>query len=156
MALYDSIDLAWTWDGDYVLGDNGDIDDTSSDYIISLVQEIQTIVKGELGDWEKSPNICADLCDFNGEPNTKNTGSKIINRITSKIVSNGLVKSEDLQVKVVPIGTNQVLVSIRVQATPTPNNSLQLGQPVVVSLVYDSVENNIFFLPDNVSARDNS
>lgn len=153
---YDSIDLAFTWDGDYVIGEDGDIGDTSSDFISSLVQEIQTVVKGEFGDWEKFPNLCAGLNDFNGEPNTRATGDKIINRITSKLTSVGLVKVEDLKVKVVPIGTSQVLVSIRVQATPTPNNSLQLGQPLVVTLVYDTIEQSVFFLPDNVSARDNA
>ncbi len=156
MANYDSIDLRWTWDGDYSCGDDGDLEDTSFDYIYSLIQEIQTIVKGEFKDWEKHPNLCADLNDYNGEPNTRATGDKIANRIKSKLVSGGLVRIEDLRVKVVPVHLHQVLVSISVQASPSPNNSLQLGQPVVVNTIYDSSEHSIYFLPENIPARDNA
>lgn len=152
--IYDSIDLAYTWDGDYVVGEDGDLGDTSYDFIASLIQEIQTIVQGDQGDWEKHPNLPASINDFNGEPNTRRTADKITDRVVSKLTAQGLVKAEDLKVKLTPIGTNQVLVSIRVQATPTPNNSLQLGQPLVVTLVYDSIEQSVFFLPDNVSVRD--
>ncbi len=154
MAVYDSIDLEFTWDGDYTIGDDGDIGDTEDDYITSLIQEIRTVVQGDFGDWEKFPNLCAGLNDFNGEPNTRSTAKKIEDRVFSKITSIGLVKAEDLQVKSAPIGTSQILVTVRVQATPTPNNSLQLGQPLIITLVYDSIEQSVFFLPDNVSARD--
>ena len=154
--VYDSIDLEFTWDGDYTIGDDGDLGDTSDDYIVSLIQEVQTVIKSEFGDWEKFPTLGADLSDFNGEPNTKATAKRITDRVTSKLTAIGLVKAEDLTVKIIPVGTSQVLISIRIQATPTPNNSLQLGQPVVVSLVYDSSEQGIFFLPDNVSVRDNT
>ena len=154
MANYDTIDLDFTWDGDFVKGLDGDLGDTSDDFIRSLMNEIRDLVKSDFGDWEKDPHFAADLNDFKGEPNTKKTGKTIEERVKSRITSAPLVQGQDVQVKVVPVHVNQILIAIRIQAIATPGNSLKLGEPIVVSFLYDSTEHDIFFLPPAQKDRD--
>ncbi len=147
MSNYDTTDLDFSWDGDYTKGLDGDLGDTSDDYIRSLTNEIRDCVKSEFADFEKDPHFAADLSDFKGEPNTRNTGKAIENRVKSRIVAVGLVKAQDIQVKVIPVHVNQVLIAIRIQALATAGNSLNVGEPVIASFLYDSMEHDIFFLP---------
>lgn len=144
---YDTVDADFSWDGDYIVGDDGDLKDTSDDYIRSLTNEIRTLVKSNFGDWSADPSFAADLSDFNGEPNTRATGKRIEERIKSRLTSITIVQSSDLNVRVTPVHVNQVLVTIRVECVATSKNSLEPGEPVVVALVYDSTEHSIFFLP---------
>jgi hypothetical protein len=146
IANYDSIDLDWTWDGDYLLGLDGDLKDTSYDFIQSFVNEVRTIIKADFNDWLKQPNLGCRLLDFKGEPNNRDTATSIQQRIQSKLQEN-LIKPGDLTVTIVPVHVNAVLITLTIQADATPGNSLQLGQPIVTSLIYDSAENSIFFLP---------
>jgi hypothetical protein len=154
MANYDNIDFSWSWSGDYEIDGSGDLKDTSFDYIQSLKNEIMTIVKSEVGDWKASPNYAATLSDYVGEPNTRENGKSIEERITSALTSNSVVNRGDLQVRVVPVNIHQVMVMIRVQAQSTAQNSLVVGEPISVNLVYDSNENNIFFMPSNLVERE--
>ena len=147
MANYDTVDADFTWDGDYTVGQDGDLGDTADDYIRSLVNEIRDLVKSDFGDWQKDPSYAGDLTDFNGEPNTRETGKRIEDRVKSRITAAQIVTAQDLFVKVTPVHVNQVLITIRVQAVATSRNSLKVGEPIVVALVYDSTEHSIFFLP---------
>ena len=147
MGLYDTIDLNFSWDGDYTRGNDGDLGDTSDDFIQSLINEVRDCVKSEFGDWEKDPHVAGDLSDFKGEPNTRDTGKAIENRVKSRLVAMPLVSASDIQVKVIPVHINQILIAIRIQAVATSGNSLQPGEPIVVSFLYDTTEHDIFFLP---------
>jgi hypothetical protein len=154
MANYDTIDIDFTWDGDFVKGKDGDLGDTSDDHIRSLVNEIQSVVKSVFKDWEKDPHVAGDLDDYKGEPNSKDTGRQIENRVKSRLVAVPLVQPQDVQVRVVPVHVNQIMVIIRIQAVATPNNSLKPGEPVVVTFLYDSMEHDIFFLPPAQKDKD--
>jgi len=147
MANYDAIDLDWTWDGDYLIGFDGDMADTSDDYSRSLVNEITTIIKSELLEWEKDPNIGTDLSDYVGAPNTRENGAKIEDRVRTRLVDSGIVVSEDLTVRVIPLSIHRVMISITVFALATVNNDLTVGEPVIVNLVFDTTENGTFVLP---------
>lgn len=153
MANYDSIDLAWNWDGDFVLGNDGDLADTSDDLIRSLENEIATLVKSETADWQKHPTFAIDLSDFLGEANTKESGERIEDRIRLKLISTKLVLSSDLGVRVVPIGPHEILIIIAIEALATPGNRLVFGESVVVKLLYDTIEDGIFFLPIDQTER---
>ncbi len=154
MSNYDTIDMDFTWDGDYAVGDDGDIADTSDDFIRSLMNEVRDCVKSSFGDWEKDPHFAGDLDDFKGEPNTRDTGKQIEARVKSRLVAANVVKGSDIQVKVIPVHVNQVLIAIRIQAVATSGNSLQPGEPIVTSFLYDSMEHDIFFLPPAQKDRD--
>lgn len=149
IANYDSIDLAWTWDGDLVLDDLGDIKDTQSNYLTALVDTIQAVVKSETNDWEKDPMLGANLSEFQGEPNTKETGRTIEDRIKIALTSQNIIQRGDIFVKVVPVHANQVMISVSVSVEPSNKNGLSPGDPLQVSLIYDTIENSTFFLLEN-------
>ncbi len=113
-----------------------------------------TIVKADIGDWQLNPTYAASLADFQGEPNTRNNGVRIENRIRDALINANVVQPEDLFVRVVPVGYHEVMIMINISATVTPNNRLELGEPVEINLLYDSMEKGIFFVPINQLDRD--
>jgi hypothetical protein len=151
MGLYDSNDLYWTWDGDLAVGDDGDIKETMPDALQSLRQEIATIVKSEINEWEAEPSLGCTLSDFMGEPNTRENGQAIEDRIRLKLAEANIVQREDLNVRVVPTGPHQIMIMINVSVLATAQNQLTLAEPVNVSLLYDTMENNLFFMPPTIN-----
>jgi hypothetical protein len=149
MPNYDSIDLAWSWDGDLAIDDNGDIKDTQSNYLLALADTIQAVVKSESFDWEKDPLLGANLSDFQGEPNTRDVGKAIEDQIKIALTSQRIVNNGDVKVRVVPVHANQVMISIVVNTDPTSKNGLSPGEPLQLSLIYDTLENSTFFILDN-------
>ena len=147
MSLYDSNDFFWTWDGDIAPANDGDIRDTIADPLLSLRQEIMTAVKSEVGDWELDPAMGATLSDYLGEPNTRENGTAIENRIRTKLVEMNLVQREDLSVRVTPASAHQIVIMINVIVTATIANQLTATNSVSVNLLYDTMENNLFFFP---------
>lgn len=59
----------------------------------------------------------------------------------------------DLNIRVVPVHRHQVLVLIRINAAPTPNNNLTPGDNLVVVFTYDSLEDSVFFLPPSETEK---
>lgn len=143
---YDAIDIKYTWNGDFIPGDDGDLADTSSDAIQSLIQEVQTIANSSLGDWEEHPQYSSSLDDFIGEPNNRDTSSAIVERLRSALLTNNVVRSGDLVVKIVPIDRHKVLLIVSIDATSTPNNSIIKGNTAVITIVYDWAERGMMIL----------
>lgn len=139
---YDSIDFDWTWSGDFIIGDDGDLQDTSEDRLLSLVNEITTIVKSSLGDWAEEINVGADMDDFVGEPNTRPTGEAIITRLESALSI--IINPNDLNVRVSPVHIHKVLIMISVQVKATPENKANPGDVISLSFVHDYFEKGIF------------
>jgi signal transduction histidine kinase len=149
---YDSQDLAFSWSGDLGIGLDGDLMDTSDNALTSLVNDIRDITKSEFGDWKKDQMLGANLSDFIGEANNRTNGAAIEDRVKSRLVSSGLVKSQDVTVRVTPIHINQVMINISVNVLATSLNGLTPGQPIVVSMVYNTTENGIFVsLPNTLN-----
>ena len=154
MSNLDSNDLAWSWDGDFDVGPDGDIKDTSSDLISSLETEIRTVIRSEFGDWEKHPVLGCNLSDYRGQPNTRSTAHSIEQRITSRLVATGILKKEDISIRIIPTAQSEVLIMLRIAAAATANNRLEIGQQLELNFLYDSLEDSIFFLPTNQLERD--
>lgn len=153
MANYDSIDADFTWDGDYVVGSDGDLGDTRSNYLTSLYNEIRSTVRSEIGDWEKHPLIGPNLSEYRGEPNNRRTVNRMQQALISALTSNDIVQPGDLSIRIVPVGPYQVLILINVSVQATPNNGLEPGQTLDVSISYDSLEDSIFFLPPSETLK---
>jgi len=153
LAIYDDIDAAWTWDGDFVVSDKGDLEDTSSDGLQSLLNEIHTLIRSDFGDWENHPIHASNLSDFRGEPNNRQTAEAIEERLVSTISAAGLVSASDISVRVVPVHAHQVLILMRINAAATPDNNLEPGNALVVAFTYDSLEDSVFFLPPSETER---
>ncbi len=139
---YDSVDLDWTWDGDLVTGDDGDLKDTSDDLLLSLVNEIHTVVKSSTQDWRDNPEVGADIDDFVGEPNDRITAKELQKRVFSSLLT--IVRAEDLSVRVTPVHIHRVLIIVNVQAQATVNNKLTAFEPVVVHFIFDYAENGLY------------
>lgn len=139
---YDSIDFDFTWDGDLARDQNGDIKDTSYDVLQSIRNEIFTIVKSDLGDWREESSIGADLGDFIGEPNVKETAINIKDRIVNSLSL--IASNNDINVKVIPTGTHKVLILIQLFVLPTLENRLKSGDVLSVSFIYDYFERGVF------------
>lgn len=144
---YDKIDAKFSWNGDLIPGKDGDIADTSSDQIQSLIQEIQSVVNSSLGDWLEHPSYGAGLDDFIGEANTKETSEFIKVRLFDSLVANNVVKKEDLSIVTIPVGPNSIMAVVRVKAQATPNNSLEQAL-IAVTMIFDYNEQGVFFLEE--------
>ena len=147
-GLYDGIDVRWSWGGDLLLGSDGDLADSESDQIQYLVDMIQTIVQGDVDDWEEHPSLGANLSDFIGEPNNRETGDKISKRVKIAIVTAGIASAQDTTVRVVPIDSSTVMILVKINAIPTANNSINVESGVVTSSVFDFSERGIIPLGD--------
>jgi hypothetical protein len=144
-GFYDEIDLHWCWNGDFSLH-NGDLRDTADDTLRSLVQELHTVAASALEDWELYPQLGASLDDFIGEPNNRRVGNAVHDRLLVSITSAGLVSEADLKINVIPVHANKALVVLTVNAIPTIANHLVDNQKIVVQLVFDLLEQGVFFL----------
>lgn len=145
-AIYDEIDLRFSWNGDFDLGDTKDFKDTSDDGLEALTQEIHGIAASALGDWEIYPNLGAGLDDFVGEPNLRRIGDSIHDRLSLSLISSDIVQEEDLSIRVLPVHIHKLLIVVRVNAIPTPFNNLADENYLQVQLIFDFVEQGIFFL----------
>lgn len=153
MSVLDSIDIDLSWDGDLLVDNNGDIKRNSDDYIRATETAVQIIVKAEFKDWEGDPAFAANLSDFIGEPNTRENGRKIEQRVKSRIVTMGIAEASDITVRVVPIGNHELAIIVKVDAAPTGGNRLEAGEGVTVTTLFDSNEGNVFVLPRSEKER---
>jgi len=148
--FYDGIDLRFTNNGDFVISE-GDLQDTSHDSLLSIVQDIQTVAKSVFNDWEMYPNYAAGLDDFIGEPNSRETGLLLKERIRLALIAAGIVLEDDLKVFVFPIHRKEVSIVIKIAALATPFNFLSAGEGLTVYFVYDYLEKGVMFLYEPVN-----
>jgi hypothetical protein len=153
-AYLDNIDANFSWNGDFDL-DAGDIRQSTQDALQSLLDQIHSICASATGDWEIYPNRGAGLDDFVGEPNNRSTGDRLRERLMLSFISSELVDQKDLDIRVIPVHIHKVLIVIKINALPTPFNKLDDGQILQTSLVFDSLEQELFFL-DKVPQLTNS
>jgi hypothetical protein len=146
---YDSIDLDWTWDGDFIIDGQGDLKDTSEDFLLSFTNEVRTIIKSSLTDWREDPSVGSNLDDFVGEPNSIDTAVAIQRRISASLGI--IVSSSDLSIRVVPVGVNKVLIILTIQVQATPENKLVAGESIVINFLYDYFEEGIFVPLDDLN-----
>ena len=142
---YDSVDLSFTWNGDYEF-DGGDLADTAEDQILALVQDVATICASSERDWENYPYRAAGIDDWVGEPNTRRTAAALKERVKITLSSSGIVRDGDLVVRVVPVHIHRVLIIIGIKALATQFNSLEVGQRLTVALLFDTMEHQVSFL----------
>jgi hypothetical protein len=147
-GAYDFIDCRFSWNGDLVLSDHGDIADTSIDTIQSLKDQVNIICSSVLDDWELYPGRGAGLDDFVGEPNNEATGNAIKSRLSLALTSANIVNENDLYIRVIPVHIHRVMIVIKIDAVASRTNSLGTNG-VITSLLFDTVDHSIFFLDKN-------
>ena len=143
-SIYDDIDLRFV--NDFLLGSDGDLKDDSEDTLLSLIDQCHDIMASALGDWELYPNRAASLDQFIGEPNNKTTGERIHDRVRIALTSSGVVSEDDLEIKVIPVHIHRVLIILSIFVIATPLNKLSRTASIKISYVFDSAEQQIYFL----------
>ena len=154
MGNYDSRDLDWSWDGDFIIGEDGDFKDNSDDLIRSLETELRTVIRSEFTDWEKHPMLGCNLSDFRGEPNTREVAANMEQRIISGLISSGIVRQGDVSIRIIPTAQSEVMIMLAVTAVATSGNRLELGSELVTTFLYDSLEDTVISLPINQLERE--
>lgn len=140
------MDIRWTWNGDFALGPDGDLLDTSSDVLVSMIQDVHTICASALSDWELYPNMGAGLDDFIGEPNVRSRADLISDRLRLALTNADIVDERDLSIRVAPVHRHKVLIVITIDVTPTPDNKLAATETrVKTAFVFDFVEQGMLF-----------
>ena len=149
----DGVDLSFSADGDYYLGEDGDLASNDSDHIQSIIEAVRTELSSGKGDWALHPYIGANLDDFIGESNSRVTADGIRSRIEESLSRPELIPFGDFEVKVVPVAVDKVLIGLKISAQATPNNSL-INNETVISFLYNFASNNVTSLLLNpISSR---
>lgn len=120
-------DLEWSWNGDLIIGDGGDLRDTSRNPLISFVQEARTRLRSDLYDWAIHPHIGAGLRDFIGEPNTKQTAEAGKARIIAALMKDDFCNQGSIDVRYVPVDRHQILYRVKISLP-------DIGEPEIVNL----------------------
>ena len=139
--VYDKTDFYWTFDGDVLVDPEGDLADTASDPLRSLVQEVRTRIMGDQKDWELYPETGATLGDLIGEPNNKLTAETGKARIIAALTRDGFVSSSDISIKYIPTGPYSILYKLVIAVSPTDTN--YQTEYVEIKILFDYKDGNL-------------
>lgn len=132
------IDLKMTEDGDLAV-EFGDLAQTRG--VEWFTQEVRKIVRTNNPDWVKHPNIGADLEEFAGLPNTRDTAGAIQRQLHDKITAENIHFPGELEVRVVPISADGIAVYIRLTLSgstiPIDKVVFEFAQGVVRDMTTD-------------------
>lgn len=93
-------DLKMTDDGDFVIGDDGDLELATA--ARSTTQDVQFRVLNNYGDFAADPLLATDLKRFKGSPNTRQTGEAIKDAVYYALTRDGRFSNSSVFVDVVP------------------------------------------------------
>ena len=134
-------DLRWTWNGDIVIGETGDLKDTREHDLLSFMQEVKTRVRSELYDWKLHPHLGASLSDLIGRANSKELAEQGKARIISSLVRNGLVARRFIKVSYVPVDRHHLMYRLAIVI-----HDMIEGEQIELNLLLDTNEFEILFV----------
>jgi hypothetical protein len=134
-------DFRWTWNGDLVIGETGDIKDTRQHDLLSFIQEVKTRVRSELYDWQLHPYLGASLSDLIGEANNKELAEQGKARIVSSLTRNGLVARRFIKVTYAPVDRHHLMYRLKI----TIPDMIE-GEQIELNLLLDTNEYEILFV----------
>lgn len=142
MARFNKInDLYWSNDGDFVLGDNGDLEDTKWDAYRGFIQRVLTRMMSSRGDWSLQSTVGAGLGAFVGRPNTQEIGLEVQQRVYAELQQEDLLMGRELQVQVFPTSATSIAIVLIIN----PPGS---GGQTVLTFTYDMRDNKL--VPRNI------
>lgn len=139
--IYDKMDLYWGFDGDLLVGPEGDLYAPEDDVLRSLVQEVRTRIMGDQQDWELYPDVGAGLSDLIGQPNNKTTAESGKAKIIAALTRDGLVSAGDISIKYMPIGPYNLLYRLSIATAPTDAN--YQNESIDISVLFDYKDGNL-------------
>ena len=128
MTRYFSRDLKLTPDGDLALTPGGDL--ALAEGADFIQQSAYNRLRSVTVDWFYD-HIGADLEDFIGQPNSRETADRIVAQLTNSLVQDGLVSSGDVYIRPVPVDKSNILLFVFIN---TPYADKPLGFEVAVGL----------------------
>ena len=116
MTRVNEVDIGFTMDGDLDLSllEGGYEDLSYSSGPDFILQSVNNRLRTQSPDWYTYPHLGANLEDFIGEPNTRETAESIITNIRYTLTYDRLVSEEDLEVDVIPVNINEVVVYVSI------------------------------------------
>jgi hypothetical protein len=138
---YDGVDFMWTNDGDFMLGHEGDLADTLSDPLLAIAQDVYDRCKSDQGDFFEAPLVGATISDFAGEPNNKQNGLAIKERLFQSLQSYGHIKAADISIDTFPVSASTIAASVIVRTMATREN--KSSRLIQHTFVYDYGENHV-------------
>ena len=103
-------DIALSYDGGAILNDRGDLEATSG--LDALSRKVSRIVKTRNPAWKLYPDIGANLEDFVGQPNTRETAAEMTKRLNYVLNKDQISGTNFLEVRVVPANAASVYIFI--------------------------------------------
>ena len=131
-------EVYFTGDGDLYFDPDGSGDlyiATGDELLSSLINKRLTSTEG---DWASIPDLGANLVDFVGLPNTRETASYIQTRVQNILVQDGLVAGGDISVEVIPVGPNEILCILLIRSLERDTN-----EPIVTIFSFDMRDNKM-------------
>ncbi len=124
--VYDSVDLVFDTDGDYVLTRDGDLQNTSFDVLVGLIQAVHIRSKYPAGSWALYPSL--GVVDIPiGEQNLPETAALWEDYLYTVLTQNGLVDPTDLLIESAPMSQDTLVTLIRILCEPTDANGGRSG-----------------------------
>lgn len=142
--VYDRNDLYFSRRGDYIVGPEGDLYDTSDDVLRSLLQEIRSRLQSDLGDWRLYPELGAELSALVGEPNNKQTAEALKAKMQASLSQFGLVDTRDMVIQYLPIDAQRLLFRMRITVAATQENLNT--ESLSVQILYNYSDGNLHVL----------
>ena len=130
------VDLLFSSEGDFSLGENGDVADTENDHMRSLIQRIITRLSSAPGDWNLAPGVGVGLSAIIGQPNTRANGLRVEEIVASGLVQGGLLASDEFSVVAFPADQHTVGVILKI------NPRFVRGQ-TTLTFTYDLRDNRL-------------
>lgn len=133
-----STDILWTVDGDLFV-ESGDVKVASAFSNEVMESAILRRLQSTKGDWKMAPLLGANLVEFAGWPNTRETGALIKSRIVNILTEDLLLKGDEVSVDVYPNSLTSIVITIVVN---TIDPDIQDGV-YIVGFTYDMRDNKL-------------
>lgn len=120
--MYESSDLYFSEEGDYVLDRDGDVMDTFSDPFLALGQVIRDRCRYTVGSHRLSPRVGVLTLPF-GLYNFAENAEEYRKMLILTLTEDGIILPEDLEVDIVSIDDDTWLISVAISLHPSVINS---------------------------------
>lgn len=127
------VDLKWSYVGDFTIF-KGDLEDTSKVFGEAFIQEVRSRISDHIGSWATKPNIGSNIDEFEGLPNTKETGERLKADLSYALTKDGFLSKSDFSLSAVPVSETQILVRLTFLGILTDE---PLDSKIIANIIFD-------------------
>ena len=121
----DRHDLRITPKGDLALTPEGDLMVATGR--LYREQQVRMRMLAAPGEWRSDPNFGADLDAFRGQPNTREVAERMVSRIATALVHDGLFDPWEIEVEAYPTSHEAMTVEVRAYDGSLPPQQFVVG-----------------------------